>query len=225
MLLIAALMQAAMPTTPAPVGNPGLELRLQARYEACLEAVEKDAAAGYETAMAWAAEAYSPHAMRCSAMALIELGRIEDGADRLASIAASSAGGAPEVRIGILAQAANAYLLARLPDKAKAAMDRAISLTAADDPGLPDLLIDRARALAMLQNWRGAEEDLSRTIDLRPDNGLALRLRAAARMRQGVFDLALRDAEAAVALEPRNIEALLVRGQAIEAKRTGRPPE
>jgi tetratricopeptide (TPR) repeat protein len=222
--VLAPLMVMATPG-PATSPNPELERRLEERLQTCVAGVEQAPDAVYERAMAWAAEAYHPYAVQCAAVALIELGRTEEAADRLASLAASSAGGTPEARVAMLVQAGNAYMLARLPAKAKTALDRALGLIAKDDPARPDVLIDRARAFAMLNQWRQAEEDLNAALDLRSGDGLALRLRAAARMRQGAFELAVKDAEAAVALEPKNIDALLVRGQALEALRTGQAPE
>jgi tetratricopeptide (TPR) repeat protein len=236
MLLAVALMQVALSET-APIqtrADADYQQRQQVRFESCLQKIDENPADAYETAMAWFHEGSPPLAMRCAGMALIETGRVEEGADRLASLAASNLGGSPETRVGILVQAANAYLIARLPEKAKPALDRAIGLVSKDDPGLPDLLIDRARVFAMLANYRLSEEDLSSALDKRPDDALALRLRAAARMRQSAFDLAVKDAEDAVrftpskingADNPEMIEALLVRGEALEAQRTGRAPE
>jgi tetratricopeptide (TPR) repeat protein len=220
MILLAALMQAAA------LGEPsGLDARLEARFQACAAGIEAAPEAAYESAMSWANESYAPQAIRCAGLALIEMGRIAEGADKLYAVGATSAGGPPALRIAVLTQAANAYLLARAPDRAKLAMDRAIALAASDDPGLADLYIDRARAFAMLGQWRQSEEDLSAALDRRGADALALRLRATARMRQSVFDLALKDAEAAVAIDPRDVDSLLVRGQALEAKRTGAAPE
>ena len=125
----------------------------------------------------------------------------------------------------MFSQAGNAWLLAREPGQARSAFTRAITIVQGDPPQLPDLLIDRARAYAMEGDYRHAEEDLSRALDIRANDPLALRLRASARMHQNAFDLAVADAEAAVALEPRSVDALLVLGHTREAKRTGRPVE
>jgi regulator of sirC expression with transglutaminase-like and TPR domain len=95
---------------------------------------------------------------------------------------------------------------------------------ASDAEALPDLLIDRARAYAMEGDWRHSEEDLSRALDLRADDPLALRLRAEARMRQNAMQLALADAERAVTLEPASVDARLVLGNVREARRTGEAP-
>lgn len=238
MLLAVALLQAVLaePVQPPPgprVDGP-YQARQAARFEACIAKIDENPELAYETAMAWHGEGAPPLSTRCAGMALIEMGRIEEGADRLAGLAGSTLGGPPETRVGILVQAANAYLLARKPEKAKPVLDRALSLVAKEDPGYPEILIDRARAFAMLENFRQAEEDLSAALDRRPEDGLALRLRASARIRQGAFDLAVKDAEDAVRLTPAKsrgvdnpelIEALLVRGQALEAQRTGAAPD
>lgn len=221
MIIPLALMQVALPFA----ADARLETHLQDRLETCVAQIETAPEAAYEAAMAWSHEAYHPYAIRCAAMALIEMGRVEEGANRLASLAAASSAGPPEQRIAVLVQAANAFLLARRPDQASRALDRALSLAAEDDPGRSELLLDRATALALQGNYRKAEEDLNDVLTLRPNDPLALRLRADARMRQGAFDLAVKDAEAAVAADPKSIDALLVRGQTLEAQRTGRAPE
>jgi Flp pilus assembly protein TadD len=102
---------------------------------------------------------------------------------------------------------------------------RAIVTMESDPTQLPDLLIDRARAYAMERDWRHSEEDLSRSLDIRPENALALRLRAAARMQQRSFDLAQADAMAAVRLEPQNQENTLILGDIRESIRIGAPFE
>jgi tetratricopeptide (TPR) repeat protein len=93
------------------------------------------------------------------------------------------------LRAELLSQAGNAWLLARNPAQAVSALTRAIATVESEPSLLPDLLIDRARAYAMERDWRHSEEDLSRALDLRADDALALRLRAAARMHQNSFDL------------------------------------
>ena len=131
---------------------------------------------------------------------------------------------APEntaMRAELWSQAGNAWLLAREPGQARSVFTRAITTMESDRQQLPDLLIDRARAYAMERDWRPAEEDLSRALDIRPDDALALRLRAAARMNQRSFELAQADALAAVRLEPGNQENTLVLGDVRESIRTG----
>jgi Flp pilus assembly protein TadD len=93
---------------------------------------------------------------------------------------------------------------------------------------LPDMRIDRARAYAMEGDFRAAEEDLSAALDLRPNDPLALRLRATARMNQRAFQLAEADALQALTLatnEDDRVDAALVLGHVRESIRTGAPVE
>ena len=94
-----------------------------------------------------------------------------------------------------------------------------------DPTQLPDLLVDRARAYAMERDWRKSEEDLSRALDIRASDALALRLRATARMHQNSYDLAEADALAATRIEPANVDNFLVLGHVRESRRLGAPVE
>ncbi|MGD9968256.1 MAG: hypothetical protein AB7T59_17180 [Hyphomonadaceae bacterium] len=196
-----------------------------ARFQQCVALIDADAERAYEEAMAWAAEARSVHAYRCAAMALIAQDRHSEGARRLSSLAMSISPENTALRAELWSQSGNAWLLAREPGQARSDFTRAIQTLQNDPQQLPDLLIDRARAYAMEREWRLAEEDLSRSLDIRPDHALALRLRAAARMHQRTFELAQADALAAVQLEPANEENTLVLGDVRESIRTGTPVE
>lgn len=217
LLLPMALMQAG---EIAPLTGNG-----ETRFEQCVTLIDSDAERAYEEGMAWAAETQEVGGFRCAAMALIEQGRYEEGARRLESLSTAVSPEARGLRAELLSQAGNAWLLTYDPAHARSAFTRAIVLMQGDTVQMPDLLIDRARAFAMERDWRQAEEDLSRALDVRPNDPLALRLRASARMHQNAFDLAEGDAQAAVNIEPTNIDALLMLGHAREAKRTGAPVE
>ncbi len=193
------------------------------RFQQCVAIIEEDPARAYEEGMAWASEAQALGGYRCAAMALVAQSRHEEGARRLESLAASVNLDRTALRAELYSQAGNAWLLAREPAQAVSALTRAIVTVESDPSQLPDLLIDRARAYAMERDWRHSEEDLSRSLDLRAEDPLALRLRAAARMHQNSFDLAEADAQAAVTLAPTDVEALLMLGHAREARRTGQP--
>jgi tetratricopeptide (TPR) repeat protein len=213
-----ALMQAAEPPAPTSPAPP-------TRFAQCVALIDTSAERAYEEAMAWAADAQELSAYRCAAMAVIALGRVEEGARRLESIAMGSDAGLPAQRAEIFSQAGNAYLLARAPARARSAFTQAATLMASERAALPDILIDRARAYAMEGDWRKAEEDLSRALDLRPNDSLTLRLRATVRYHQRAFELAEADAQAAVAADPASVDARLVLGHAREARRTGQIPE
>jgi len=195
------------------------------RFEQCLTQVEAGAERAYEEAMAWAAEGQSINAFRCAALALIRMERYHEGARRLESLARSISTQNTGLQADLFSQAGNAWLLAREPGNARSAFTQAIALMQSDPPQLPDLLIDRARAYAMEEDWRRSEEDLSRALDIRANDAMALRLRASARMHQRSFSLAEADALAATQIEPENVDNFLVLGHVRESIRTGAPVE
>lgn len=217
---------ALMQTSAAPAGSAAAHHAQ--RFEQCIELIDEDAAVAYEEAMAWAAEAQSVGAYRCAAMALIAQNRHDEGARRLDSLGSAVNPAETATRAELFSQAGNAWLLGREPARARASFTRAITTVQSDPTQLPDLLIDRARAYGMEREWRSAEEDLSRALDIRADDQLALRLRAAARMHQRSFELAEADAQRAFALattEDDRVSAALVLGHVRESRRTGTPVE
>jgi len=217
MLLAAALVQLSL-MQPTPSANADLVW-----LQGCVALIESDAERAYEEGMAWSQEHRRAEGWRCAAMALVELGRVPEGARRLEALGSSPEHGSSGWRAEVLAQAGNAWLIAGNAPAARRALSDAITLMGDDASVLPDLLIDRAQAHALAENWRQAEEDLNRALDLRTEDALAYRLRAVARMNQSAFALAVADAERAAALDPDNIEALLVLGHTREAQRTGAP--
>lgn len=193
----------------------------EAHFRRCVGMIESDANAAYEDGMAWSALRHDVGGYRCAAMALIAENRAYEGAERLQQLANSISPDAVGLRVDLLSQAGNAYLLAHEPASARSLFTMAISTMQNDPAQQPDLLIDRARSYAMEGDYRHAEEDLSHAIDIRPNDALALRLRSSARMHQNAFELAIADAQAAVNLEPTNVDALLALGNARESQRTG----
>lgn len=214
-----ALLQAEAP-------GPGSAAERSAlRFNQCVALIDEDAVRAYEEAMAWAAEAQAVNAFRCAAMALIAQNRADEGARRLDSLGTAVNPAETGLRAELFSQAGNAWLLAREPGRARSSFTRAIAIIGVDPTQLPELLIDRSRAYAMEGDWRHAEEDLSRALDVAPTSALALRLRAAARMRQEVYDLAEADALAAARIEPENVENYLILGHIRESRRIGSPVE
>jgi hypothetical protein len=215
LLLPLALMQAGAPATV------DVEARNAQRFSQCVAMIDDDAGHAYEEAMAWAADDQSVSAYRCAAMALIAQNRAAEGARRLDSLASAVNPAQTGMRAALLSQAGNAWLLARDPAHARSSFTRAIVTMQSAPTELPDLLIDRARAYAMESDWRHSEEDLSRALDIRRNDALALRLRATARMHQRSFELAEADALAAARIEPNNVENYLILGHVRESQRTG----
>lgn len=215
MLLTLAIVQTLAATAPV-AADP----KDQARLDACIASIQADAGAAYESAMAWAQNEHAREARWCAAQALVKLERLEEAARRFDALGADQ-GWAEDNRLDSYSQAGNTWLLANNGAKAKTSFDHAVRMS----ENHPDALIDRARAYALLKDWPHAEEDLSTAIDARAADPLALMLRATVRMNRGAFDLAVKDAEDAARLDPRNVDALLVLGQTREAKRLGRAPD
>lgn len=210
----------AQAATPAAQGAPAQWG--SGRYQQCIAGIERDPEAAYEGAMAWANEANDLEAFRCAAHALIGQGRYDQAARRLESLGTVSEGHDAYTRASLFTEAGHAYLQARDPSHARGAFTRAIASVGADTANLPELLIDRASAYAEERDWRNAEEDLNRALDLRPDDPVAYRMRAMMRMRLNALDLALADAERAVQLDPRSVDSALVLGHVRETRRLGR---
>ncbi|MBL8538301.1 MAG: hypothetical protein JNM59_12920 [Hyphomonadaceae bacterium] len=220
--LAALLLPIAVLQAGAPTSGGAAAINAQ-RFAQCVASIDEDAARAYEDAMSWASEGQSLSAYRCAAMALIAQNRADEGARRLESLGSAVNPAETALQAELFSQAGNAWLLARDPARGRSAFTRAIAVMESDPAQLPDLLIDRARAYAMEQDWRNAEEDLSRSIDIRRDNALALRLRASARMHQRAYDLAEADALAAAQIEPANVDNYLILGHVRESRRTGEP--
>lgn len=215
LILPFALMQAEPAAAPPSQGD--------ARFQQCVARIDDDAAQAYEDAMIWASEGHTVNAYRCAALALVGQNRFDEGARRFESLASAINPDNPELKAELWSQAGNTWLLDHDGAHARSAFTRAITTVQSNPDNLPDLLIDRARAYAMEGDYRHAEEDLSHSLDIRPNDALALRLRASSRMHQNSFDLAEADAQAAVNLEPTNIDSLVMLGHTREAKRTGQP--
>lgn len=193
------------------------------RFERCIALIDSDAERAYEEGMAWAAEGQALGGYRCAALALVAQNRIDEGARRLESLAGAVNPNDPTLRAELFSQAGNAWLLDRDAPHARSAFTRAL-IGMEESPQLPDLLIDRARAYAMERDYRHAEEDLSSALDKRPNDALALRLRASARMHQNSFTLAEADALQALNLstaQQDRIDSALVLGHVRESARTG----
>jgi tetratricopeptide (TPR) repeat protein len=193
------------------------------RFGQCVALIETHPDRAYEEGMAWAAETHALSGYRCAAMALVAEHRYDEAGRRFQSLATALSPDLTALRVELLSQAGNTWLLDRNAASARSAFSLALATLHGDRTQSPDLLIDRSRAYAMERDFRHAEEDLSQSLDIRPDDALALRLRAAARMQQSSFDLAEADAQAAIRLEPANVDGYLILGNVRESKRTGSP--
>lgn len=195
----------------------GAELALAEadRLEACVAKIEVDPEEAYEDGLAWSYEGNRPAARQCTALALIALGNFETGADRLTKLAKSSDAGSMEQRALYLTQAGHAWMQAGAPDAAIVSFTDALNLA----PGTADLLLDRATAYVVVEEWDKALSDLDLLLANLPGDALGHQLRAEVHLNKNNYELAMKDVNASLAADPKNIDTLLVRGRVREAIR------
>lgn len=204
-----SLALASLLAAPALLAQPSPSRVLEDQsYQDCLSLMRRNPEEGFAQAQTWQATGGGLPAAHCAALALIEMKHYGDAADRLEQLLPMAEKQAPHLSVALLDQAANAWLLADQPDRARKLLDIALKAV----PDTPDLLIDRAMAFAALEDYASARRDLDRALGLAPQREDAMALRAAARRQTGDVEGALQDAEAALAIEPRLPEALLERG-------------
>ncbi len=179
-----------------------------ARHDRCLAQVRSDPKDGLERAKLWRIEGGGWAADHCIAIALYELKDFRGAAQNFEALAAAMADAPASQRAGILDQAGQSWLAADEPARAKPDFDAALALQADD----PDLLIDRAEALAAQQQYAPAIKDLDRAIALAPDRADAYIYRGSAYRSLTALDRALDDVEHGLKLQPTSVLGLLERG-------------
>ena len=199
--------------------SPGLSAKANTgdaqSYKLCLSKAYSTPSEAYEDAIIWRKEGGAGPARHCLAMALLGLQAYEDAAAQLEALAYAPDIGDENLRTEVLEQSGEAWLQAEKPEDALRVLSRALE----NDKANATVYTNRARAFKALGNIKAAKADLDTALRLRPDNALALRLRAAVLLKQNDLSGARRDIEAALRKEPSNVDALLVRGQVREAQR------
>ena len=186
-----------------------------AKLEACVAKIGTAPEEAYEDGLAWSFAGNRPGARQCTALALIALGNVEEGAVRLENLSMSSDGGTMEQRAVYLSQAGNAWLQIGAAEAAAVSFTEALRLA----PGENDLLLDRASAYMVIDKWDEAMADLNAVIANSPGDAIAHQMRAEIHLNKDALDLAMKDVEASMASDPKNIDTLLVRGRVREAMR------
>ena len=176
-------------------------------YNHCLDMVDDDPEGAKGFAETWAASGGGDGAEHCLALADIELGDPEAGAERLERLGGSSQGAAA-TRASVYDQAGQAWMMAGQPGRAFAAETLALALS----PDDPDLLVTRAAAARDLDRYEEAVDDLTHALDSDPRRVDALVARASASRLLGHLDAAEDDIERAFALDRDSPEAHLERG-------------
>jgi tetratricopeptide (TPR) repeat protein len=176
-------------------------------YQHCILLARNSPQEGWQEGMAWNSMGGGEPARHCVAVAMITMRQFEDGATRLEELADRSEEPA-RIRAGMLAQAGQAWLLAKQPENAYRVQSKALELV----PGAPDLLVDRAQSQAEEKNYAGALKDLDQALAVAPDRGDALTFRAAAKRLLGDLAGAKADIARALVVAPQNAEAWLEDG-------------
>jgi tetratricopeptide (TPR) repeat protein len=195
------------PRQPAAPASPG-EAADAKTYDQCMELARRDPQSGFETGSAWRDQGGGSPAKHCVAVALINLKQYGEGATRLEQLATEMGNGPANLRGDVLDQAGQAWNLAGEPQRAQAALTRALAL----EPGNTDILIDRSIVLAGIKRYQEAIDDLTVAIDHDRGRPEAYIYRAAAYRLVDKLHPAEEDAERAVALGPDLPEAWLERG-------------
>lgn len=215
---------AALAALLAAIALPALSAETVRTYRSCVELVAKDPVAAYEAAENWRQVEAKPGASHCIALALVAQGEFARAARRLEAIASTPLPDNPAMenewrltesrRVDLLAQAANVWLLADKPESAHALFSSILSRPDVSGGARGELLIDRARSLAMLDDMRGAIKDLDSAIVMLGYRADILTFRASARRNLGLFADALKDAGRALELAPTDADALFERANA-----------
>ncbi|MBV8167769.1 MAG: tetratricopeptide repeat protein [Alphaproteobacteria bacterium] len=177
-------------------------------YDDCLRQIGQDPAAAFDASNSWAERGGGSRARHCGALALLKMEQYDQAAMRLEQLATDMARGEGDMVPEVLSQAAQAWLLARKPARANAALTAALKLRPRD----VELLIDRAVVLAEAKNYWEAIDDLNRALELDPRRADAYVLRASAYRYVDSLELATEDLSRALTLDPRNMDALAERG-------------
>lgn len=196
----------APPTKPGVEKADPKEEAEAKRYMVCLENAKHSPAIALPSAESWRNQGGGAPALHCAAIALFEMKRYQEAALRFESLADTTT--KPDVRMGALEQASQAWFLAGRPDMAERQLDTALKLK----PGDPELLTDRGIFRANLGRLEEAIGDWTEALKKAPDRDDILALRATALRKTNQPAAARADADRAVAINPKNVDALLERG-------------
>lgn len=179
------------------------------RYEACMTQARRDPATAFDQALTWQDQNGGAPARHCAAVALVNLKQYKPGAERLEQLAQEMKNPEDEaLRVGVLAQAGQAWLLAGDTGRAHAVQSAALKLAPQD----PELWIDRGQTLATAKNYKDAVLDFDQAIKIDAERADAYLFRASARRFMEDLAGARQDIDKALRLKPTDPDALVERG-------------
>jgi tetratricopeptide (TPR) repeat protein len=166
-LFLAAAAAAAPPASPE-----------QARFEACSELVDSDAAKGLEEANAWRLMGGGVMARQCEGLAYAALRRWLPAVTAFEAAAREADTKGDGRAASLWVQAGNAALVANDPARARVAFDAALARGQATGADLGEIHLDRARARFAGGDKPGTREDIDLALKLVPADPLAWLLSA-----------------------------------------------
>ena len=197
------------PSTAEAAGAPDTRNSSEsALYDRCLKQARSAPQGAYDHALAWFDTGGGLPARHCAAVALIGLKAYAEAASRLETLATDVADDRQDLRVGLLTQAAQAWLLSGRAARAESLQSLAIAAL----PDDPQLRVDRAVTRLSLDRYWAAIEDLDTALDRGSPNPEIYLYRAVAYRNLEVLDLAGDDIDRALALDPDHPEAWLERG-------------
>lgn len=191
-----AEIRAAPEEGAAPPRAPGAPSEA---YEMCVSLASKNPESAREKAARWEAIGGGSEARHCGAIALIGLGAEQQAAEVLTRLGAEARDLEADDRAAALELAAELWLRLDKPQLARESYQRVIELRGGDQERWRAAVLGRARAAEAMDDIDAVFDDLQTVIEAIPEDAEALSLRAALYRRQGLYDRALKDAEAAVA--------------------------
>ncbi len=183
------------------------------RYDTCLLRIYEDPQIALEFARGWMQLGGGAPAAHCAALALIESGQADRGAEALETVARRPDAGDAMMRARLLDQAAAAWTTAGQPKKALGTLDAAIRL-APDDPSL---LVERARVWVLISEWEKAAADAAAAAARDAEIPEAWTMLARAQWALDRRSAAVDSLQKALALDPDDVAALLLRGEMRQA--------
>lgn len=216
-LLAAALLAAQTAGGAGPsdfaVTDPEAPTRLDPRYAECVAAVDANPEEGRRQALRWITDGGGDPAMHCAAVADIAVGLPRVGGRRLMSLAEAATTTDPGLAARLYAQAAQAWVNGNEEMKALEAINAAY----AQAPDAPALHLMAASVYAGIERWGHTKRVLDLAAETAPLNSQALALRGKAKQMLADYEGAAKDVRSALNLDPDNIDALLLRGELVQA--------
>ena len=208
MLTSAIIQLAIVMTGPAHAQIRLSELSSSEAYRSCILQTQKDAKAGFEAAIAWRDKGGGPPALHCAALALFEMGQLDEAAKRLEEMVDQMPDASDPEHASVLGQAGRVWLQLLELDRAHAALSKSLQLDGKD----PELWIDRGETLARGGEYWDAIDDFSAALARAPGHPDALIFRAAAYRLLNVDALARDDIDRVLDVAPKHPDALVELG-------------